>query len=225
MAPFIQSSNETILEAILNLERRADEKLANLSEQSKQSSALIASLTKAIQFNTEEVKECKKRVKDLEIQNDNLRKENCDLKERIREQEGYRMRWCLRIKGIEERNDEDIRSCVIQTLGKIAPDLESKMEEAVDIVHRLGKRMDSRNRNVIVLFAQRRVKEEIWRRTRDSPICKAERIQFAEMLLREDLEERRKMWPQIEQARRVGKKAFFRGPYGFIEGRRIDVDG
>ncbi|KAL0197611.1 hypothetical protein M9458_006151, partial [Cirrhinus mrigala] len=99
-------------------------------------------LTKAIQFNTEEVKECKKTVKDLEIQNDNLRKENCDLKERIREQERCRMRWCLRIK--------DIRSCVIQTLGKIAPDLESKME-AVDIVHRLRKRMDSRNRNVIIL--------------------------------------------------------------------------
>ncbi|RXN26212.1 zinc finger 2-like protein [Labeo rohita] len=156
-------SNETILEAILNLERRVDEKLADLSEQSKQSSALITSLTKAIQFNTEEVKECKKRVKDLEIQNDNLRKENCDLKERIREQERYRMRWCLRIKGIEERKDEDIRSRVIQTLGKIPPDLESKMEEAVDIVHRLGKRMDSRNRNVIVVFAQRRVKEEIWR--------------------------------------------------------------
>ncbi|KAI2665795.1 Trafficking kinesin-binding protein 1 [Labeo rohita] len=116
------------------------------------------------------------RVKDLEIQNDNLRKENCDLKERIREQERYRTRWCLCIKGIEERKDEDIRSRVIQTLGKTAPDLESKMEEVVDIVHQLGKRMDSRNRNVIMLFAQRWMKEEIWRRTKDSPICKAEGI-------------------------------------------------
>lgn len=218
-------SNETILEAILNLERRVDEKLADLSEQSKQSSVMIASLTKAIQFNTEEVNECKKRVKDLEIQNDDLRKENRDLKERVREQERYRMRWCLRIKGIEEKKDEDIRSLVIQTLGKIAPDLEPKLEEAVDIVHRLGRRMDSRSRNVIVLFVQRRVKEEIWRRSKDSPVCKAEGIRFAEMLPREDLEERRKLWPQIEQARRAGKKAFFRGPYGFIEGRQIDVDG
>lgn len=89
----------------------------------------------------------------MEIQNDHLRK-NCDLKERVREQERYRMRWCLCIH-------KDIRSLVIQTLGKIAPDLESKMEEAVDIVHRLGRRMDSRSRNIIVLFTQRRVKEEI----------------------------------------------------------------
>ncbi|XP_047674595.1 polyadenylate-binding protein-interacting protein 1-like [Tachysurus fulvidraco] len=51
----VEISNETILEAILNLEKRVDEKLADLSEQAKQSSAMIVSLTKAIQFNTEEL--------------------------------------------------------------------------------------------------------------------------------------------------------------------------
>lgn len=218
-------SNETILDAILNLEKRVDEKLADLSEQAKQSSAMIASLTKAIQFNTEEVNECKKRVKDLETQNEHLRKDNCDLKERVRDQERYRMRWCLRIKGIEEKKDEDIRSHVIQLLCKIAPEMNAKMDEAVDIVHRLGRRMDNKNRNVIVLFTQRRVKDEIWRRTKTSLICKTEGVRFAEMLPREDLEDRRKLWPQIDQARRAGKLAFFRGPYGFIDGRRIEVDG
>lgn len=53
-------SNETILEAILNLEIRVEETLADLSEQSKQSSVMIASLTYVIQFNTDEVNECKK---------------------------------------------------------------------------------------------------------------------------------------------------------------------
>lgn len=65
-----------------------------------------------------------------------------------------------------------------------------KMEEAVDIVHRLGKKMDNKNRNVIVLFTQRRVKKEIWRRSKGSTVCKAEEIHFAGMLPREDLEER-----------------------------------
>ncbi len=87
-----------------------------------------------------------------------------------------------KINGIEEKKDGDIRSLVIQTLGKIAPDLEPKLEEVVDIVHRLGKRMNIRSRNVVVLFVQRRVKEEIWRRSNDSPICKAEGIRFTEML-------------------------------------------
>ncbi len=68
------------------------EKLVDLSEKSKQSSTMIVSQTKVIQFNTEDMNEYKKkRVKDLEIQNDHLRK-NCALKERIREQERYRMR-------------------------------------------------------------------------------------------------------------------------------------
>ncbi|GAA6073639.1 uncharacterized protein LOC107686071 [Tachysurus ichikawai] len=215
----IEISNETILEAILNLEKRMDEKLADLSEQAKQSSAMIASLTKATQFNTEEVNECKKRVKDLETQNEHLRKDNCDLKERVREQERYRMRWCLRIIGIEEKKDEDH----IQLLSKIAPEMNAKMDEAVDIVHRLGRRMDNKNRNVIVLFTQRRVKDEIWRCTKTSLIRKTEGVPFAEMLPMEDLEDRRKLWPQIDQARWAGKVAFFRGPY--IDGRRIEIDG
>lgn len=44
--------------------------------------------------------------------------------------------------------DEDIRAQVIKVLGKIAPEMESKME---DVVHRLGKKRDNKVRNVIVL--------------------------------------------------------------------------
>lgn len=112
-------SNKAILEAILKLEKRVDEKLEDLQQQTKQSSAMISSLAKAVQFTTEEVNECKKRVKDFEVQNESLRKENGDLKEKIREQERYRIRWCLRIKGIEERKEEDVRSKVIQILIKL----------------------------------------------------------------------------------------------------------
>lgn len=50
---------------------------------------------------------------------------------------------------------------------------------------------------------------------------KANILLFAE---RKDLEKIKKLWPQTEQTR-VGKKAFFLGPYGFIEGRRTGVDG
>lgn len=122
------------------------------------------------------MKECKKRVKDLELENDHLRKENWELKERVREQERYRMRWCLRLQGIGEKKDDDIRSCVIRILVKIAPEMEAKMDEAVDIVHRLGRRMDNKSRNVIMLFTQSQVKEEIWRRSKNSPDCKGSSI-------------------------------------------------
>lgn len=57
-------SNLTILEAIRGMEKNFDE----LKEQAKQTSCMLAALTKAVQFNTEEVKECKEKVKELEKQ-------------------------------------------------------------------------------------------------------------------------------------------------------------
>lgn len=214
-------SNSAILQAILGLEKRVDVQLADLKELTKQSSAMIASLAKAVQFNTEEMRECRKEVQDLKEQCVQLHKENSELKDRVREQERYRMRWFLRIKGLDKKKDENIQAQVTEILRQIAPDLESKVVDAVDIVHRMGKKMDNKTRNVIILFAKRWMKEEIWRRTKNSQVCKDKGIRFAEMLPREDWEERRRLWPQIEQARRAGKLAFFRGPHGDIDGRRI----
>ena len=34
----------------------------------------------------------------------------------------------------------------------------------------------------------------------------------------EDREARKSLWPQIEQARREGKRAYYRGPHGYIDG-------
>ena len=51
-------SNLAILEAIQSMEKNFNKQLAQLQEQAKQSSCMIASLTKAVQFHAEEVKEC-----------------------------------------------------------------------------------------------------------------------------------------------------------------------
>ncbi|XP_035986174.1 uncharacterized protein LOC118559590 [Fundulus heteroclitus] len=122
---------------------------------------------------------------------------------------------------LEEREGEDIRTRVVHILQKVVPDLKGKTDDAVDMVHRLGRKTDNRKRHVIILFTHRRVKEDIWKRSKGSAVCKEAGIQFAKMMPKEDLEERRRLWPQIEQARRAGKQAFFPGPHGFIEGRRI----
>lgn len=42
---------------------------------------MIANLAKAVQFNAEELKECKQKIKYLEKQNEQNRKENSELKE------------------------------------------------------------------------------------------------------------------------------------------------
>ncbi|CAM4611535.1 unnamed protein product [Leuciscus chuanchicus] len=190
-----------ILEAIQSLEKNFNEQLSQLREQAKQTSTMVASLAKAVQFNAEEVKECKGKINELERCNDRLSKENVELKERIREQERYKMRC------------------------EIAPDMErQQLEEAVDIVHRVGRKEDNRSRHVVVLFVRRFVKEELWRQCKDSRVCREKGVRLAEMLPREDREAREKLWPQIEQARRDGKRAYFRGPHGYIEGRRIATE-
>lgn len=86
--------------------------------------------------------------------------------------------------------------------------MELKMDEAVDIVHPVGRKMDNKNRHVTaVLCSQSQVKEEIWQQGKDSAVCKDKGIHFDEMLPWADWEER-SLWPQIEQARRAGKPAF-----------------
>lgn len=209
-----------IMKGILTL----GEKVDNIEQQVTHSSVMLASLATAVEFNANEVKECKAKVKELEKQNVQLREKNADLQKRLREQERYRMRWSLRIKGLKEEKDEDIRAAVIQTLKHVVPDSASRLEEEVDVVHRLGKKMENKHRNVIVLFTRRIMKEEIWRKTKKSAYCQERGIRFAEMLPKEDWEERNRLWPLIDQARKAGKVAYFRGPFGYIDGRQIGLE-
>lgn len=143
---------------------------------------------------------------------------------RVLNNDRYKRRWCLRIKGKKETANENIRAEVVELLRRIAPDLAVKMDEAVDVVHRVGRMMDNRQRQIIILFVRRAVRDDIWRRTKTSPICKEEGIRFTEDLTQEDWRSRQALWPKIDQARKEGKAAGFRGPFGFIEGKRIMED-
>lgn len=104
----METSNATILEAIKGMEKDFNEQLTQLSEQAKQTTCMVASLAKTVQFNAEEVKECKERVNELEKNSQLLDKENSELKERIREQERWKLRWCLKLKGLTEKIEENI---------------------------------------------------------------------------------------------------------------------
>lgn len=102
------------------------------------------------------------------------------------------MRWCLKLNGLEEKSDENIRADTIQLFRKIAPNLEMRqLEEAVDVVRRVGRKENNQSRPLVVLFIRSLVKEEIWRRSKDSPVCKERGVCFAEMLPLEDRGEKK----------------------------------
>lgn len=213
--------NSAILDAIKALGTKVDLQHEELSTQMKQHSAMIASVAKSVQINAQELRECKDKIKMMEKQIENLSEVNNDLKIRVLEEERYKRRWCLRIKGLKENSNERIREDVIQLLGKITPEFASTMEEAVDVVHRVGRKETGRSREVIILFTRRLVRDEVWKRTKSSAVCKEAGIRFAEDLTKEDRLLRSELWPRIAQARKEGKAAGFRGPFGYIEGKRI----
>ena len=213
-----------VMEAILALHSRFDTqeiKMAEINTKMTQNAVMIANITRSIEFNAEEVKECKEKVAVLETKVSVLRKEVDELTERSREQDRYKRRWNLRIKGMREKMEENTRQDVIRLLGDIAPEWSQNMDDYVDTVHRLGRMEENRTRQVIVQFTKRQHRDGIWRMTKKSQVCEAAKIRFTEDLTREDKLEREKLWPQILQARKAGEKAYFRGPFAFINGRRI----
>lgn len=91
---------------------------------------------------------------------------------------------------------------MIQLLSKIAPEYAGSMTEAVEVLHRVGRKEPNRPREVIILFTCRMVRDEVWKITKMSVVCREASIHFAEVLTKEDRLLRREMWPKVEQAKK-----------------------
>lgn len=217
-------SNAALLQAINTLTTRfdsQDRKLEDIADQIRQNSTMIVSISKSVEFNAAEIKDLKQKCVVLEKQTTHLIKSNEELKLKTSEMERYKRRWNLRIKGMKEHDNEDIRKEVNLLLAEITPHLVQKLEDVVDSVHRVGRRESGRHRQIIVQFTMRRYRDVIWKTTKNSQVCIERGIRFAEDLTAEDREARAALWPLIQEARSAGKKAFYRGPFGYIEGRLI----
>ncbi|KAJ8009544.1 hypothetical protein DPEC_G00089980 [Dallia pectoralis] len=117
---------------------------------------------------------------------------------------------------MKEQENESMRERVLQIVLKIAPHWADKMDSVIDSVHRLGKREEAKHRQVIMQFTMRHYRDELWRLTKRSAVCKELNVSFAEHILPADREARAAVWPQIKQAREAGQQAYFRGPTGYI---------
>ncbi|XP_072771552.1 uncharacterized protein [Nerophis lumbriciformis] len=77
----VEVSNNVILD--VSPQKSVDETLADFVEQCKRRTAMIVSLKKAVEFTSEEMKECKSQMKKVEEQNKRLCKEKNDVKEEM----------------------------------------------------------------------------------------------------------------------------------------------
>lgn len=219
-------SNVVLLQAISALTTRfdtQDSKMEVLMDQMRKNSVMMAEISKAVEFNAAEIKDCKRENAEMSKEITKLNKTDTELRNRMVELERYKRRWNLRINGLQEKSDEDPRREVCGLIGEIAPHLVHKLEEIIDSVHRVGKKEHGKQRQMIVQFTMRKYREEIWKATKNCSVCKDRGVRFVEDLTRQDRNARAALWPQIEKARKEGKKAYFRGPHVYIEGRQINV--
>lgn len=158
---------------------------------------MIAQVAKSVEFNAKEIKDCQSKTQTLEKEMNRFRTENVVLQERVLELERYKRRWNLKLRGMKEQENENTREMVLHIILKITPHWADKIDSVVDSVHRLGKREEAKHRQVIMQFTMRHYRDELWRLTKRSAVCKELNVSFAEHILPAEREARAAVWPQI----------------------------
>lgn len=118
-------------------------------------------LLKVTEEQSKRLKEYEKYFEALRQENTNLRAEIKTQKEKIDEMEQYSRANCLEINGIPESKSET----VLEIIKKVGTVLNVNVkDEDIDACHRLGTKLDGKNRGIIVKFVRRTMKDEILRK-------------------------------------------------------------
>ncbi|KAL1269021.1 hypothetical protein QQF64_031310 [Cirrhinus molitorella] len=135
-------------------------------------------------------------------------------KTRIAELERYSHRWNLRLQGVPEKEEEDIRAESIRICIATFPEGNKNLAEKIDTVHHIGKRSlnAARPRAVIIQFSSRVARDGVWRAAKSSEFLRGNGLHFTEDLTAFDREKRLILWPAVEKARKEGKRAYFVAP-------------
>lgn len=212
--PSLYDLQMTILKTVND---RADE----LAKLISSNAADIKELKTSLEFAHEEIVEIKTENAAMKKLCGKQQMEITSLQERITDAERYRRRWSLRLYGLQEQENKNLKQRVADIFSKMPQELESRANGGIDIAHRLGKRTDGKIRGVIILFALRSVRDEVWKTAKNNTYLREKKLRFGEDLTKEDKEKRALLWPLIDNARKNGSKAFFVGIRGYIDGKEI----
>ena len=130
-------------------------------------------------------------IKSLTEENENLRKENTDMKARVDKfetaaevAEQYSRRNCIRISGIPEDDSEDTNDTVLQVAR--AMDVDLNIEE-IDRSHRIGKPKTTKPRDIIVKLATFRVRQRLLKDRKNLNTSPYDHGRFKGVYVNEDL--------------------------------------
>lgn len=217
-----------LLAAMERVERMQEEslrRLRSLETSVKTNTDTLRSVTDSLEFLGKQVEDVTKKTDNLQTRVETLEKENTVLREKCNDLDAYKRRWNLRVAGIPERPGENVKKIITDLFSQISPDIGDQLPLAVDIAHRLGPRSgeDRSSRRIVVQFLSRSHRDKIWRDARTSGVLKERKIKIMEDLTQEAKDARNKLWPLVEQARKEGRRAGFRGASALIDGKKVTV--
>ncbi|KAL0161723.1 hypothetical protein M9458_045448, partial [Cirrhinus mrigala] len=182
----------------------------------------ISDLNGKVDAVTSELKSVAAKVMCLERRVDQVEQPISQMQRRMDDLETYMRRRNLKLIGIPEVADENIRLEVVRICQAVLPSEKEKCSEVVDVVHRLGKPQPGsgggRPRATIIQFSTRTYRDAIWKAARNSSYLRDNGLQFREDFSKGDRERRMKLWPEVQKARAAGKTAYFVGARAFVQG-------
>lgn len=200
-----------------NIMRCINERVNGLEELLRVNTVSIEALKKTTEFLFNEVKDVKddrkqlkKDMKVIHEVSDAHGKKMSEIDSRLNEVERYKRRWNLRLYGLAEQSGEDVKAQVVDICCAVLPELTIKIQQDVDIVHRLGRKIDgnaTKGRTIIIQFVSRSLRDMLWKAAKTSTYLKSKELRFGEDLTNMEKDIRKQLWPKVEAARQVGKKA------------------
>lgn len=183
----------------------------------------IEGLKKTVDFACAEIKDIRGKVRHVEDRICAAEKKTCLWEQRLVDIENYSRRWNLRLHGVAESKDQDVRREVIQICQSVLPEHKTKFPDVIDTVHRLGqvRKDDSKPRGIILQFTSRIYRDAVWKAAKKSTFLQNKKLRFAEDLSPAVRERRMQLWPLVAKAREQGKTAYFIGGRAFANGTEL----
>lgn len=194
-----------------------------LNQEIKQNRECVNSLKEATEYLFQELKDVKSDISNMKTTSEDHQKRITELEDKLNETERYQRRWNLRLYGLGEEEGEDVKARVVQICRSVIPDNEDACQQHIDVSHRVGRKNAEKIRPVIIRFVARSTRDLIWKNAKGSEYLKSRKLRFGEDLTTKDKEARNKLWPQIDAARKEGKRAFYVGAKAIIDGKEVRV--
>lgn len=112
---------------------------------------------------------------------------------RMDELESYTRRWNLKLMRVPKSAQENVRPEVLKICQVLLPSMKYKFVDAIDTVHRLGKKRqstdDTRPRGIILQFVSRVCRDSVWRAAKNSSYLREHGLLFKKDFSKGDREE------------------------------------